>query len=82
MAGLPRCCQQRPTPRTRREQGVPFCVRAPQIETVSFGSVGSSAAATLAADEFPRGAEDEAELPFAELSEACGERLFAAMGVV
>ena len=25
-------------PRTRREHGVPFLVRAPQIETISFGS--------------------------------------------
>jgi len=39
MADRPRCCQQRPVPRTRREQGVPRCVRAPHIETISFGSV-------------------------------------------
>ena len=44
MAGMPRCCQQRPVPRTRRWQGVPFCVRAPQSETTSSGSVGRSVA--------------------------------------
>lgn len=42
IAFRPLCCQQRPTPRTRREQGVPFLVRAPQIETSSAGSVGRS----------------------------------------
>ena len=42
IAGLPLCCQHLPVPRTRREQGVPFLVRAPQIETISFGSVGRS----------------------------------------
>jgi hypothetical protein len=31
-------------PRTRREQGVPFFVRAPQMETISAGSVGRSVA--------------------------------------
>jgi hypothetical protein len=36
IAGLPRCCQQRPVPRTRREQGVPRFVRAPQMETISY----------------------------------------------
>jgi len=45
IAGKPLCCQQRPVPRTRREQGVPFCVRAPQMETISFGSVIRSPAA-------------------------------------
>jgi hypothetical protein len=44
IAGSPLCCQQRPVPRTRRWQGVPFCVLAPQIETVSSGSVGRSVA--------------------------------------
>jgi hypothetical protein len=44
MAGIPLCCQQRPVPRTLRWQGVPFCVRAPQIETTSPGSVGLSVA--------------------------------------
>ena len=39
---MPRCCQQRPGPRTRRLQGVPFFVRAPQMYTTSFGSVGRS----------------------------------------
>jgi hypothetical protein len=34
-AGWPLCCQQRSVPRTRRWQGVPFFVSAPQIETVS-----------------------------------------------
>ena len=42
IADLPLCCQQRPVPRTRREQGVPFFVRAPQTETISAGSVGRS----------------------------------------
>ena len=42
IAARPLCCQQRPTPRTRREQGVPFLVRAPQMETISLGSVGRS----------------------------------------
>ena len=36
MEGIPLCCQQRPVPRTRRWQGVPFFVRAPQIETTSY----------------------------------------------
>jgi hypothetical protein len=39
---MPLCCQQRPVPRTLRWQGVPFCVRAPQMDTTSFGSVGRS----------------------------------------
>lgn len=39
---MPRCCQQRPGPRTRRLQGVPFFVRAPQMYTTSEGSVGRS----------------------------------------
>lgn len=42
IAGSPLCCQQRPVPRTRRWQGVPFCVRAPQIVIISSGSVGRS----------------------------------------
>jgi hypothetical protein len=42
MAGIPRCCQQRPVPRTRRWQGVPFCVRAPQMVITSLASVGRS----------------------------------------
>jgi len=42
MAGNPLCCQQRPVPRTLRWHGVPFFVRAPQIEIISFGSVGRS----------------------------------------
>jgi hypothetical protein len=42
IAALPLCCQQRPVPRTRLEQGVPFCVRAPHTETISAGSVGRS----------------------------------------
>lgn len=42
MAGIPLCCQQRPGPRTRRWQGVPFFVLAPQIYTTSEGSVGRS----------------------------------------
>lgn len=45
IAGRPLCCQQRPVPRTRREQGVPFFVRAPQVETISSGSVGRSLSA-------------------------------------
>jgi hypothetical protein len=44
IAGIPLCCQQRPVPRTLRWQGVPFCVRAPQMETVSSGFVGRSVA--------------------------------------
>jgi hypothetical protein len=44
MAGMPLCCQHLPVPRTLRRQGVPFCVRAPQIEIVSSGSVGLSVA--------------------------------------
>lgn len=39
---MPLCCQQRPGPRTRRLQGVPFFVRAPQMYTTSEGSVGRS----------------------------------------
>jgi hypothetical protein len=31
IAGIPLCCQQRKGPRTRRWQGVPFFVRAPQM---------------------------------------------------
>ncbi len=31
MAGRPLCCQQRMGPWTRREQGLPFFVRAPQV---------------------------------------------------
>jgi len=31
MLGKPLCCQQRTGPWTRREQGVPFFVRAPQM---------------------------------------------------
>jgi hypothetical protein len=31
IAGMPLCCQQRTAPCTRREQGVPFLVRAPQM---------------------------------------------------
>jgi hypothetical protein len=42
IAGMPLCCQQRPGPRTRRRQGVPFFVRAPQMYTTSEGSVGRS----------------------------------------
>ena len=39
---MPLCCQQRPGPRTRRRQGVPFFVRAPQMYMTSEGSVGRS----------------------------------------
>lgn len=64
MAGIPLCCQQRPVPRTLREQGVPFFVRAPQMETISFGSVGRS----LAVPEGPsRGSGDDATFPMFEL---------------
>ncbi len=42
IADLPTCCQQRPVPRTRREHGVPFFVRAPHMEIVSDASVGRS----------------------------------------
>jgi len=31
IARMPLCCQQRTGPCTRREQGVPFLVRAPQV---------------------------------------------------
>jgi hypothetical protein len=31
IAGRPLCCQQRTGPLTRREQGLPFFVRAPQL---------------------------------------------------
>jgi len=31
IAGIPLCCQQRTSPWTRREHGVPFLVRAPQM---------------------------------------------------
>jgi hypothetical protein len=44
-AGWPLCCQQRSVPRTRRWQGVPFFVIAPQIETVSDEEVGRSVVA-------------------------------------
>jgi hypothetical protein len=39
-------------PRTRRWQGVPFFVRAPQIATISFGSVGCSAASAASGCAF------------------------------
>ncbi len=55
IAGKPLCCQQRPVPRTRREQGVPFCVRAPQMETISFGSVMRSPALAKSELEFDVG---------------------------
>jgi len=80
IADLPRCCQQRPVPRTRREQGVPFCVRAPQSETASFGSVGNSPTAPFGAGELD--AEDEVEFSFDELTEDRAERLLVATGVV
>ncbi len=48
IAGIPLCCQQRPVPRTRREQGLPLCVRAPHMETISCGSVGGSRSAPRA----------------------------------
>jgi hypothetical protein len=35
IAGLPSCCQHRRLPFTRREQGVPFFVSAPQKYIVS-----------------------------------------------
>jgi hypothetical protein len=35
MLDIPVCCQQRTGPWTRREQGVPFFVRAPQMNTAS-----------------------------------------------
>jgi hypothetical protein len=37
---MPLCCQQRTGPWTRREQGVPFFVRAPQMNTASVEVVG------------------------------------------
>lgn len=42
IAGWPLCCQQRSVPRTRRWQGVPFFVSAPQIETISDEAGGRS----------------------------------------
>ena len=38
IAGFPTCCQQRSGRRLRREQGAPFCVRAPQMYAVSTAS--------------------------------------------
>ncbi|MGH9872348.1 MAG: hypothetical protein ACRD9S_07765 [Pyrinomonadaceae bacterium] len=40
MLGIPLCCQHRPGACTRREQGVPFFVRAPQRYTSSSTVVG------------------------------------------
>lgn len=80
IAGRPRCCQHRPVARTRREQGVPFCVRAPQSEIVSFGSVGISPATPFGAGEVD--AEVEAEFPFDELTEERAGKSLIATGVV
>jgi hypothetical protein len=40
IAGMPLCCQQRVGPCTRREQGLPFFVRAPQMEGCSVTAGG------------------------------------------
>lgn len=58
IAGIPLCCQQRPKPRTRRVQGVPFLVRAPHMVTISFGSVGRSFDASDELEELPPSEEE------------------------
>src|SRR5258705_9024072 len=46
IAGRPLCCQQRTSPCTRREHGVPFFVRAPHIKTFSSTAEGGPLAVT------------------------------------
>ncbi len=80
IAGKPLCCQQRPVPRTRREQGVPFCVRAPQMETISLGSVIRSLAAPSPALAKPE-LEFDAEFVFGSASTDSATSFAVAAGV-
>jgi hypothetical protein len=57
MAGIPLCCQHLTWPWTRREQGVPFFVRAPQIKTSS-----STVSGAIVPKVFVSPGELEAEL--------------------
>ena len=81
IAPRPRCCQHRPVPRTRREQGVPFFVRAPQTETISPGSVGRSPGVPSAPSAGARAfafAAAAASLPAADSGDAGGRAFVAA----
>ena len=80
MAGIPLCCQQRPVPRTLRWHGVPFCVRAPQMETISSASVGRSVAVPLG-PYFGSGLGEEDDVESASVSASSSDALLPAFAV-